>query len=60
MKKNSSKIDVWLWERREREVSGKSVKLQKVLTLTVMVNNGKETGLVDKENKSVQVGTFGC
>lgn len=31
-----------------------------VLTLTVRVYNGKETGLVDKENKSVQVGTFDC
>ena len=33
-----------------------SVKLQKVLTLTVMVNNGKEAGLVDKENKVFRLG----
>lgn len=27
---------------------------------SVGVNDGKETGLVDKENKNVQVGRFDC
>lgn len=58
------KTGICLWEGREMEVRRMPVKLQagaikgRLLKLTELENNGKQTGFVDKVDKNFQFGTY--